>query len=165
MTPFSDSSPARLKGQRVCRKCRLTLFVHFPASDSHTIKKELTFQSEKHTSHPHPAPRRLPCSDGACLPAPWWRGFGGPSLGLRACSLHVSWVLAGSRGLTQTRKACRSKACGSVDVLATDGSGRRAFAERHGPLTGPWRNRATWQRWPRELSVRQNLQNDERHSD
>lgn len=115
--------------------------------------------------HPHPAPRRLPCSDGACLPAPWWRGFGGPSLGLRACSLHVSWVLAGSRGLTQTRKACRSKACGSVDVLATDGSGRRAFAERHGPLTGPWRNRATWQRWPRELSVRQNPQNDERHSD
>lgn len=25
---------------------------------------------------------------------------------------------------------------------------RRAFAEGRGPLTGPWRNRETWQRWP-----------------
>lgn len=41
-------------------------------------------------------------------------------MGLRACSMHGSWVLAGSRGLTETRKACRSKACGGVDVLATD---------------------------------------------
>lgn len=39
---------------------------------------------------------------------------------LGACSLRGSWVLAGSRGLTETRKACRSKDCGSVDALATD---------------------------------------------
>lgn len=47
-------------------------------------------------------------------------GFGGPGVGLRACSMHGSWVLAGSRVLTETRKACGPKACGGVDALATD---------------------------------------------
>ena len=47
-------------------------------------------------------------------------GFGGPGVGLRACPMHGSWVLAGSRVLTETRKACGPKACGGVDALATD---------------------------------------------
>ena len=65
MTPFSDSRTVRLKSQRVCRKCRSALCVHFPASDSHTVKKQPTFPSEKHTSHPHPCP--IPAGS-SCMP-------------------------------------------------------------------------------------------------